>query len=377
MKKFLYKILLFSIPGIIWIIPPIVILMFSGENYAPIDNLISGKSKYLIGYAYNEENYKYLKWKEATSKKKVDILALGSSRILQFRESMFDSSFYNAGYTISNIPDFIPFLKSMPENKYPEVLLINLDQWLFNKNTVPSKGNTSFSASDVSFNHMASFQTFKNVWADIFKGKYSYTGLLNKYNNTTIKKVGLNATLNDKGFRNDGSMYYGNQISKLINKDSTVDDYNFKDTYARIHKGIRGFEYGNQINEAAIQELTKFLRFCSYHNIYVIAILPPFADRVNEYFETNGHHTYIRKIYPEVSPVFKKFGFELWDMSHLSTYNSGDHETIDGFHGGEVAYLKMLCYLLEHQSILNKYTSTDKLKQNLQTKINDYLVYDY
>ena len=97
MKKFVINVFFFCAPLLLFAIPPFLALKISRENYFEIDNVVTRKKKYLIGYAYNEPNYGYLKWKEVTSKPKQNILAVGSSRILQFRANMFQSSFYNAG----------------------------------------------------------------------------------------------------------------------------------------------------------------------------------------------------------------------------------------------------------------------------------------
>ena len=53
-------------------------------------------------------------------KDRFDVWALGSSRVLQFRSRMFEKSFYNAGYTMEGVGDFLPFMQSIPAEKYPE-----------------------------------------------------------------------------------------------------------------------------------------------------------------------------------------------------------------------------------------------------------------
>lgn len=378
MRKFLYKVVLFSIPVLLFLIPPMVALKVSGENYTSIDNLIERKESYLIGYAYNEDNYKYLKWKEVNTRQKQDVLALGSSRILQFREGMFDSSFYNAGYTIVSVSDFVPFLNSIPKSKYPEVLLISLDQWMFNENWDALDGpGANESKWRRSFNENAHMSTQLSVWSDLLDAKYSYIDLLTKAENSSIEKVGLNAVVNGKGFRNDGSMNYGDQIHKLINKDPSANDHNFQGTFSRIDQGNNRFEYGEQVNSRALKELDEFLSFCSANDVYVVAVLPPFADKVNERLKSSGKHAYVNKVYPASKVIFDRYGFELWDMTHLAKFNSGDEEVVDGFHGGEVAYLKMLTYMVEKDSKLKEYTSLVGLKEDLAKRSNDYLVYDH
>ena len=174
MKKFLTKIIVFSIPFFTFSFIPFIILLASGENYKNIDNIILNKESYLIGYAYDEGNYKYLKHKELESRNSQSVIALGSPRILQFRDKMFTKSFYNAGYTISSVSDFIPFIKENLKNKKPEILLIALDQWMFNENW-DDLSDYDLSNKTLQYNYKknASPQIFLNVYSDLFKGKYS------------------------------------------------------------------------------------------------------------------------------------------------------------------------------------------------------------
>ncbi len=376
MKKFISKIAVFSTPLMVVFLVPIIFLFMSGENYKSIDETIKNQNDYLIGYAYNESNYGYLKQVELKNMNPQNIIALGSSRILQFRDKMFTKPFYNAGYTISSISDFIPFIESNLENKKPELLLIALDQWMFNENWDNLEDyNMSEKQWNSSFNYKASIGTIFNVWSDIFSGKYRFEILFGSTDPIRQNKIGLNAIVNNKGFRKDGSIFYGDQIHKLLSNDSTANDFGYLDTYSRIENGNRRFEYGAKVNDKAIQALSDILLFCKRKNIYVVAILPPFANSVNLKMNESGNYIYMDSIYSKSIEIFKKHQFELWDMSNLTEYNSNDNETIDGSHGSEVAYLKMLIHMIENGSILKHYTNVEKLKNDLNTRENNYTVY--
>lgn len=374
MKKFIIKGGLFGIPIGLFFLVPIYILYLNGEIFTPIDNLIKSNKPYLVGYSFNEENYRYLKVKEIENNPTPKVMALGSSRILQFREQMFSSPFYNAGYTIYSISDFVPFLKNNLKSEKPEVLIINLDQWMFNGNwdSLDKKENQKAYQYPV-FNTSPSIASIKETWSYIFKGKINYThGSDNKENN----KIGLNANNNDTGFRKDGSMRYGIQIKKLIANDSSASDYQFNDTYKRINSGNKRFEYGTIINPKAILEVKKIISFCKKNNIYLIAILPPFADAVNSKITNSGNYKYINDIYSNTESLFKANNYELWDLSNLSKYKSNDSEVIDGFHGSEVTYLKMLIYMVENGSKIKDYTLLKKLKSDLSNQPNRYTIYN-
>jgi len=374
MKVFLKKITGFIIPLLLLLAPPFLTLYTSGENFKSIDEAIFTKTKYLIGYAYNENNYNYLKWKSLVLLPVNNVLAIGSSRVLQFRDKMFNTSFYNAGYSISSINDFVPFLKSLPKEKYPQYIIVGIDQWMFNKKWDNLSKIVSIETWSSSFSKIPNFKVIKNIWLDLIfnKTKLIYDGNDNK----EITKIGLNSYVNNSGFRNDGSFYYGSQIEKLLKNDSTASDFKYKDTFERINTGTKRFEYGESVNKDALNELDNFLNYCSCHDIYVVGFLPPFADKVNEKLKQSKYN-YIDEIMPKAQEFFNKYNFELYNFSHLCDIESGDEETIDGFHGGELAYLKILIKMIESNSKLKNVSNIVKLKEDLVNAKNRYFVYEY
>ena len=375
MKRFVVKILIFYIPVVLLLAPPVLTLYTSGENFKNIDNLIVNGSKYLIGYSYNESNYGYLKWERIVTHPKSTVLVLGSSRVLQFRKEMFNVTFYNAGYTVSSIKDLVPFLQSLPKEKYPSYLIVGLDQWMFNKEWDDLSGVIPIGKWSSSFSTKPNFSEFTNIWHDLLTKKVRMI----YYNNVddNVIRVGLMSYVNNRGFRNDGSMDYGNQIEKLLKNDNSAFDFEYKDTYNRIEEGIRMFQYGETVNNSALNELDNFLKFCISNDIYVIGFLPPFADKVNERFKISGNYHYMDQIYLQAIEYFKKYDFELYDFTYLNHFGSFDLETVDGFHGGELTYSKLLIKMIENDSKLKLVSNLQKIKGDLVTPINRYIIYKY
>jgi hypothetical protein len=374
MKKFCLKIAVFILPLFLFLVPPIYILYHTGENFNDLDATLKSNRKSIIGYSYNEKNYRYLKWKKLMTHKRFEVIALGSSRVLQFRENMFETSFYNAGYTISGVADFIPFLKTIPKEKHPKYLIIGLDQWMFNKNWDAIKTIKDASFWTEAFSKNPDTKTILTTWQDLLASKYNFN-ITNHKNE--IQLIGLNACVNNLGFRNDGSMDYGNGIKKKIAKDPTANDYNFNDTFSRIEEGRIQFKYGNHINPKALSELEKLLNYCKINQIHVVGFFSPFADAVNKKMNDSKKFQYKDKLYESCSPLFKKYSFELYDYSNLKSVKSNDNEVIDGFHGSENIYAKILLDMLNSGSRLNEVSNIKKLTIDLKNPINRYLVYKY
>ena len=372
MQKFIKRLFIFSIPVIIVLLLPFYVLWKYDENFYKIDNLITGNEKYLVGYGYNEYNYRYLKWANLNSNPKKAVWALGASRVLEFRSNMFDSSFYNAGFTINGINDYLPFLKSIPAEKYPHYLLLSLDHMMFNEACDNLKTTPAVNFWQSSFRLYPRPGVYQAAFKDMLTGKYP---VISFDEPDTINKVGLNAEVNNTGFRNDGSMYYGVQIPKLISNDTTADYYNYVNTLQRIKNGNMRFEFGKSVNEKALVKLDSLLGFCRNNNIEVVAFLPPFADKVYDSMISSGNYPYLFSLFSKMKPVFNKYEFECYDFSKMSLCNSNDNETIDGMHGSEVTYIKLLIKMLESDSKLNNVTNLNRLRNDLSHKLNRYEVY--
>nr|MBC8479644.1 hypothetical protein [FCB group bacterium] len=135
MRSFLIKISLFCLPVILYCILPTWVLYTTRENFYNadrfIDDLVENENQYLIGYVYNDQASKYIKYRVLNKLPRQGVVALGSSRAEEFRSEMFDMDFYNAGYMIRKLKEFQVFLDLIPHEKSPEVLLLGLDQWMF------------------------------------------------------------------------------------------------------------------------------------------------------------------------------------------------------------------------------------------------------
>lgn len=371
MRHFILKTFLFISPLIFLLMVPIAVLILSKEALY-IDRTIINQKKYLIGFAYMQQDFRYMKWLSITYQGNNVIMALGSSRVLQFQKQMFDSTFFNAGKAISGLNDCKSFLQSIPKPKYPKYLIIGLDQWMFNEACDSLKYTPSKESWGIRGSIYPTISICREIYKDIFSGKYNFRLF---FKSDSIYKVGLNALVHNMGFLNDGSYYYGDLIVKLLKNDSTYSDFEYRDTYDRIRKGNDIFESGNSVNDKAITVLNDFLQYCKENKIQVVAFLPPFADNVYKRLILNGNYGYLKEIYPKTKTVFEKYNYELYDFSSVSACNSSDSETIDGIHGGSLTYQRLLIQMLDSGSILNKVTNATRLKIDLKNCKNRYKVY--
>lgn len=371
MNDFLLRVAIFVLPLILLLSVPFVVLKVSGEQYVNIEPVLDSPKKHLIGYAYNEQKYKYIKWYDITHQDKNDVIALGSSRVLQFREEMFNAKFYNAGYTVSYVQEFQSFMNTIPSEYYPEYLIVGLDQWMFiDKWDINTSNNKDINWTSPDIDKLVG-KVYMSVYMDIFKGKYS---CLMFENRDEIERVGLNAIVNNKGFRNDGSMFYGNQIDLLLQNDESAYDYKYRDTYKRIKLGSQRFVYSNNVGKRNLNRVDDFFAFCRENQIKVIAFLPPFADSVLTTMLNSGNYEYLKKVFSYLKPIVDKYNFELYDFTYM---DSTKNHMLDGFHGSEWLYQKMLIKMLSESSCLSEVANIEQLKSDWDSSLNSYTVYSY
>ncbi len=374
--KFLLKIFLFSTPLILIMLIASFIAIKSKENYYNIDAVIKANEKYLIGYAYNDSVARYIKYKTIAEHDKFTIIAIGSSRVLQFREEMFKKSFYNAGYTVSSICDFEMFLKTIPKEKYPNYLIMGIDPWMFNEaaDSLNKNRQPTYWSSNPTISFVPKWEYFRNILGDIFKGKITFSNIQTKHKYITI---GLNALINTDGFRKDGSRASGLVIPKLLRGDTSLINSNFQVIKYRIENQIWPAFYADKINLHAVSVLERFLSFCMLNKIQVIGFITPYADWAQKKIIDSDKYGYLDQINPTLKPVFDKYKFEYYYYPSVKYCDSDDSETLDGGHGGEKTYLKILINMLKSGSSLNKVCNITKLERDLNSTQNRYVVYNY
>lgn len=308
-----------------------------------------------------------------TIKKNPEILALGSSRVMQIRRVFFENpdSFYNAGGAAASPAEMQCFLQQMKEDNELKLVLISIDQWGFNYNfTGQLKYPDSKSFTDPSLNKTLDFKNvMTNIIEDYIEQKLKISQLV-KHNN----RVGVNAKVKEDGFLNDGSYYYGIRFSEKNNPREIW----FTDTYTRIENGNARFEYGEEINEQAVQQMENFLSYCKEKGIEVIGFEPPFsATVIQRLAEKKEKYQYMNEIPYTMKELFNEYQFEFYDYSDVSNLDCGDESFfVDGFHGGDIVYLKMFQDMIQQGSCLKKYCNESQLANFYNNRDSNVALYN-
>ena len=314
--------------------------------------------------------------------RRAEFLVLGTSRVLQFRDFFLTErpeAFYNAGRGVRRISEFRDFLQALPSDYAPKVLVLGLDQYFFNANWDPVASDSSSFTSSLSQENTWVLKRYRKIFHDHMKGKFSIRDLLRRRDPISghYRPAGIRACVRSHGFRPDGSLFNGTFMSA---PNSSPDYPDFSNTLERIAAGNARFQPGDDVNPLALEELDALLTACVEKKIHVVGFLPPFAHKVFRAMQQSEQYRYLNQIPELVGPRFASLGFSFFDFSDNVSFGSHDLETIGedaGFHGSEVAYLRLFIEMARSDAMLGAYTKVPQLEQLLSTRKSPLLLDAY
>lgn len=369
MKKFLFQFLLFLIPfyfvglfiGVVYYVG-----CETGE-FDDFDRLIEVQRQdhsVFIGMGYNEQNA-YYKLKNANYYQ-ADVISLGTSRVMQFKNDYFSVNFYNCGGAVSwNYDEYLNFLKNL--NYTPKIIILGLDQWVFNdawnQSCIVYKNYRPIELIDRN-----SIAMEWEMIQDFIYHRWNFYSIRNYPMN-----YGFNGKMKDTGFEWDGSYYYGD----IYRNPETQRDYMFVNTFDRIEGGYNRFEWGEHVDEETCAYLIAFLEYCKENEIEVIGFAPPFAPSVYDKMLVSGNYGYLNEMNCRCEELFEEYGYSYFDYTDVSRLGISNSYFIDGFHGSEVAYAYMVDDMMIQGSSLQRFVNKKELDNLLDNRYSDLILCDY
>ena len=296
---------------------------------------------------------------------KPQVVALGSSRVMQFRGAYFRRPFLNVGGTAGNLPVLRSTLDAMLRLHRPEAVILGLDFWWFMPrwNPDPFKEEPPTSGS-----YVYSLDSLKKPWTWLLEGKISWRDLLGPVLPRSLggfrdDRYGIMAQQTDDGFGSDGSWYYTGEITGQ----KRPFDYRFEDTLKQVRYGIKAFAPSPPLKDSrdvggistahldAFAEIYCRLKargIATYVFIAPLSITALDALRARE--EDYPHLFRLRD-------ALLARGIEVMDFTDPRTFAATDCEFVDGFHGGEVVYARILRDMADRWSSLLAYVDMDKI----------------
>lgn len=369
MKEFVCRLLLFLIPFyfIGALIVTVCCLGYITGEFRDFEQLIEEQRQdhnVFIGMGYNEQTA-YYKLANANYYQ-ADVIALGTSRVMQFGDGCFDSSFYNCGGAVRwNYDEYLNFIKNL--NYTPEVIILGLDQWVFND--IWNRSCPVYEEEvPIEWSHRNRASMGKDMVKDFFYHKWDFQSIRNYPMN-----YGFNGRVKDQGFRWNGAYYNGD----IYRNPKAQNDYLFSATLEAVERGEYRFEWGEHIDEETCEYLSAFLQYCNENEIIVVGFTPPFAPSVYEKMSMSGNYGYFAEINPRCERIFKEYGYMYFDYTDISMLHVDDTYFIDGFHGGEVAYAYLLRDMTRNSGDLKKIVDEKKLSNLINNRYNNLMLQDF
>lgn len=339
MRRFIRNIFLFVLPLVLLSLIPtwFYCVGYRAGEFKDIDEAIKLQRENKtasLGMAYNEQTA-YYKITNANYYQ-ADVIALGTSRVMQIREEYFTASFYNCGGGVStNYDEYLNFVLNLEYR--PKIIILGLDCWVFNDNW--NKSVRSYSQyTKITEQKRPLPGMLKSFITDWLNKKWTQDSLSNFPNN-----IGVNARVKNDGFRFDGSYRYWNRYLYP----EAQSDYQFVNTINRINNGISRFEFGGEIDYETVEMLSEFLSYCEENNIYVIGFSAPLAPSIYDLMVNTGNYAYLDGIAPACEKIFSDHGYPFYNYLDGEVLGYDDESYVDGFHGGDIVYAEIMQRIAE------------------------------
>lgn len=288
---------------------------------------------------------------------KPEIITLGSSRVMQFRGRYFTKPYLNIGGTAGNLAVLRSTVDAMLKVHKPEAVILGLDFWWFTEAWEPDPFHEE---PPTSGSYVYTFDTFKAPYAWLVEGKISLREFLAPVAGRFRKdRYGIMAQSFDDGFASDGSWYYTAEITGR----RKPFDFRFSDTLKQVRYGIKAFAPAPELSEAHVDALAEICCRLRSRGIKVFLFIPPLASRVLEVMQ--GERTRYPQLF-RLREVLEARGLAVMDFTNPRRFGASDCEFVDGFHGGDVVYARILRDMADRYAALLAYVDIQKLNDDIR-----------
>lgn len=306
-----------------------------------------------------------------------EVIAFGSSRILQFRAQFLDQNpdaFYNAAAPAWQLPQLQWVLEHIEH--HPQIIILSVDPPWFNE---AYAGDPIFQdpISDLErigeVNRTYVRELFKDADEDRLDFDYARLWAREEPGGSGGMALGMRAINDGHGFRNDGSEQYG---------DFLVAQHLWQPNMRGHHIGLfeRGEEMyveGATISAARMAELSDLLAYAHEHNIFVVGFLPPYMPSLFARLATSERHTYMHSLAPRLRDTFEQYNYPFFDYSNGAWLGATDEDFFDGWHHSERIALQIYINIAREVPVLQGYSDLDALQQIVYTAPDTFRVFPF
>lgn len=263
---------------------------------------------------------------------KADVVLLGSSRAMQFVGDPWLVPTYNAGGAMRDLESGEVFLNSVLPIYHPKRMIIALDWWWFSTTRRPDAPTDASPETPLTLHELIQ----PGIW--IFDGTLSAKELsaLLFSAKTPRPAIGLPAYFKHAGWNTFGHYDYGDVLSEQ----ASGSDIGFEETLKDIQRTSKRNDRGpwNDFSEKNWQRLEAIVKRLQDGGTEVILFLPPIAEPLYDWLETQPEPNMVKEVRRRLA-LLPALTFDFHDPKTVRTNLC---EFVDGMHGGEVTYLRIL-----------------------------------
>lgn len=346
-RKFALRMIFFGAPLLFLFLVIESLLWRAGETW-PIERVIHAQeanpNSFFARDAIDDGTfrYKYLQ----ILRRHPEIVALGSSRVMQFRSEMFGRqapSFYNAGGMIHSVQDLNDFIERLPQDATPKIAILGIDFWWLNTN-IEKQATDSFAIGSL-LDGAYRWQDHAYVLSQYVQHPLSLRSLV-KYSVATKRyseAIGLRARRRHRGYRLDGSLLFTVTIPKT--PEAWTQRITGLETAARIDIWSGKFHSGfaddrrifapadHGVSPSLAEQLRSALLKLKARGIFVIGYSPPVFTKCARIASTAPLQREYWKQYHEIVPsLFRSLGIPFLDIETPDQLGLDDRYMRDPYH---------------------------------------------
>lgn len=277
-----------------------------------------------------------------------EVVGLGSSRVLNFRSDMFNGSFMSLGGAFNSLSEGEALVRHILAHHKPKFIFFGIDFWWFN--SVYLSPAFHFSPPALADESLSPITKMLKVMTYLAEGKVRFSEVFGAttdpfYDNCHL---GMQAKKFRDGFAPDGSYYYGGYISGR----RKADDQRFEKTIGKVMAGLGRFCYDNTLSPVHLATFDRIVAMLQASGVPTVYFFPPLPKVVVEAMAKRPDgYAYFEKLRKYV----KEKGLVVHDFTDMTPFGGTDCEFLEGIHGGDVLYARILQELAEQNAIVKKW----------------------
>lgn len=333
------------------VMAPVMGFLYNTWEIGSIEELVARQLEEngLYGTAFHDDTRDY---KLALYRRhRPDVVVLGSSRVMQIRQEMFSRPMVNMGGAADTAAQIDYLVERAFAVHRPKLVLLGVDFWVFNADW-PEPPLTLLQARTglgISLRNLQELMAW--IWQDripaldLLRVGFRLQRMSGRY--------GVVAAYTGGGFDAHGSRRPRDEAYGRCSEPKR-----FTDTLARVRAGKARFEYGDHIDSTRLAAITALVHKLRVQGVEVVLFMPPLAPQVYTAMRENGHYGLL----DELARLEEIDGVRVYDYIDPARTMSSDCEYLDGFHGGDIVYARILAQVARREPALAAVVDTAALE---------------